>query len=589
MDDSDGIVQPPPRMSVQHGGNNNNNGRQRPPPNNTATSHTSATSAQPLPPAYAFQRSERNHGDDGRGGGGGGGTSFATAEDTLASSSCTDGRSVDCTEYSAYSAQQESVHHDLGRRREEERTMMGTARDGRDQTVDDDNLTTVEEYHQEGNNDAAGIVDATAIIHRMHHRLLHLLSEPRLFHDAIDWQDRSTENRGGMMMDPSNNDDASDVVARRPPMGNVDRDASEDRNVSRLTNRTFETDYEEEEDDSTFRGLGIAKDDEEDEEDEEEKEDGNVRTTHSQNETFEFNPNADDEGGGNKDPKVGGEGGEEATKKPREPPLPHQIFAPDAEVVLPQALTASQLFGIERFEGVELEAASGISGLSQLFLRWLALMPEGDHENVVDPPGLTVMKIRGGGYRVTGAHRVVWRWMNKFSPVNTSVRDPDTGQLTVDTDFDFGDLVTMTIVDVFETDADGKLLSYCPTFDNRAVHKTPEMAERLRKSVVRARERAQAAATSPAGKTAGRFVGVGVRAALVMGNAVKNKIRQHNMQGREEQKGVSDSNVPEEEQLNELLHSQIASDDTVADINEVNATALEDDPTISSPERRRLV
>ena len=39
----------------------------------------------------------------------------------------------------------------------------------------------------------------------------------------------------------------------------------------------------------------------------------------------------------------------------------------------------------------------------------------------------------------------------------------------MDTDFDFGDLVTMTIVDVFETDCDGKLLSYCPTFDNRAV------------------------------------------------------------------------------------------------------------------------
>jgi hypothetical protein len=48
-------------------------------------------------------------------------------------------------------------------------------------------------------------------------------------------------------------------------------------------------------------------------------------------------------------------------------------------------------------------------------------------------------------------------------------------------DFDFGDLVTMTIVDVFETDADGKLLSYCPTFDNRAVHKTQESIERLRK------------------------------------------------------------------------------------------------------------
>lgn len=52
-------------------------------------------------------------------------------------------------------------------------------------------------------------------------------------------------------------------------------------------------------------------------------------------------------------------------------PLPHQIFTSDAEVVLPQALTASQLFGIERVTGIELEAAAGIAGLSHLFLRWL--------------------------------------------------------------------------------------------------------------------------------------------------------------------------------------------------------------------------
>jgi len=39
----------------------------------------------------------------------------------------------------------------------------------------------------------------------------------------------------------------------------------------------------------------------------------------------------------------------------------------------------------------------------------------------------------------------------------------------------------MTIVDVFETDCDGKLLSYCPTFDNRAVYKTDPRMERTRK------------------------------------------------------------------------------------------------------------
>ena len=39
----------------------------------------------------------------------------------------------------------------------------------------------------------------------------------------------------------------------------------------------------------------------------------------------------------------------------------------------------------------------------------------------------------------------------------------------------------MTIVDVFETDCDGKLLSYCPTFDNRSVSKTDQRVENIRK------------------------------------------------------------------------------------------------------------
>ena len=52
-------------------------------------------------------------------------------------------------------------------------------------------------------------------------------------------------------------------------------------------------------------------------------------------------------------------------------PIPFVVFSDDAEVVLPQAHTASQLFGIERETGMELEAACGILGLCQLFLRWL--------------------------------------------------------------------------------------------------------------------------------------------------------------------------------------------------------------------------
>jgi hypothetical protein len=47
---------------------------------------------------------------------------------------------------------------------------------------------------------------------------------------------------------------------------------------------------------------------------------------------------------------------------------------------------------------------------------------------------------------------------------------------------EIGDLVQMIIVDVFETDNNGRLLSYCPTFDNRDIRKTTVAAETIRKS-----------------------------------------------------------------------------------------------------------
>ncbi|KAL7428465.1 hypothetical protein ACHAXH_001577 [Discostella pseudostelligera] len=47
----------------------------------------------------------------------------------------------------------------------------------------------------------------------------------------------------------------------------------------------------------------------------------------------------------------------------------------------------------------------------------------------------------------------------------------------------------MTIIDVFETDQSGKLLSYCPTFDTRAVHKTLEVREMLEKGAVQFKEK----------------------------------------------------------------------------------------------------
>ena len=143
--------------------------------------------------------------------------------------------------------------------------------------------------------------------------------------------------------------------------------------------------------------------------------------------------------------------------------------------------------------------------------------------NIIDPPGLTVMRIAGRRYRVTGSHRVIWRWMNKFPPNynvvldnshTTTTNTDDTGSnnnnnasdtteiMQEDTDFDFGDLVTMTIIDVFETDQNGRLLSYCPTFDNRAVHKTQEVVERVRKGASHLMDRVEVVRKNPASQKA---------------------------------------------------------------------------------------
>lgn len=83
----------------------------------------------------------------------------------------------------------------------------------------------------------------------------------------------------------------------------------------------------------------------------------------------------------------------------------------------------------------------------------------------------------------TLAHRVVWIWMNEFASISIddassehSTSHEETNELQI------GDLVTLTIVDVFETDNQGKLLSYCPTFDNRSIRRTNQTAETIRKS-----------------------------------------------------------------------------------------------------------
>lgn len=69
-----------------------------------------------------------------------------------------------------------------------------------------------------------------------------------------------------------------------------------------------------------------------------------------------------------------------------------------------------------------------------------------------------------------------------------------------------------------------------------------------------------------------------VRAAIVVGNAVKNKI-QHKVDGN--RMGGSST---DEDALNELMTSQIADDDETLDINATYSSALDEDP-MSSPAR----
>jgi len=93
-----------------------------------------------------------------------------------------------------------------------------------------------------------------------------------------------------------------------------------------------------------------------------------------------------------------------------------------------------------------------------------------------------------------------------------------------------GDLVTMTIVDVFETDCDGKLLSYCPTFDNRAIRKTDQTVERFRKSSSRIKKNIDIVAKSKTAATVNRcaslFGQLSYKAAITVKDSVQKKMEE---------------------------------------------------------------
>ena len=96
-----------------------------------------------------------------------------------------------------------------------------------------------------------------------------------------------------------------------------------------------------------------------------------------------------------------------------------------------------------------------------------------------------------------------------------------------------GDLVHMTIVDVFETDNNGRLLSYCPTFDNRDIRKTSLATETLRKSSSKILSQWSVIANSHAAAQFNKGVNyaakIGIEAAKSTFDSVKNSIDERMM------------------------------------------------------------
>ena len=235
-----------------------------------------------------------------------------------------DGQSMteDSIDYSSYSAYSEDMSG-----------MSGGQYNQYQQEGGQHYLPTVNEYGLPVVDDgmASSTPDATETIHEMHRQLLYLLSHAELFHDALEWQWKL--DRG---IDPTvphaSGDNAENGI------------------------QAFDHEFEDEETDEIQNDKQQQQGGGRGAREEKQSEGGDDETNGKNNSRKHFKSS---------------KGASGITPAPIRPPLPHLIFAPDAEVVLPEALTASQLFGIERVTGIELEAAAGIGGLSQLFLRWL--------------------------------------------------------------------------------------------------------------------------------------------------------------------------------------------------------------------------
>ena len=168
-----------------------------------------------------------------------------------------------------------------------------------------------------------------------------------------------------------------------------------------------------------------------------------------------------------------------------------------------------------------------------------------------------------------------------------------------------GDLVHMTIVDVFETDNNGRLLSYCPTFDNRDVRKTTLATETIRKSSSKIMSQWSVLANSQAAARLNQGVNyaakIGMEAAKSTYDSVKNSIdermgtpvkQQQQQQQQQQQHQMSHFVKGHEHQADALSFEDTVNDgaqSAMSERTESDGSSEADLPATKTSVRRQMV
>eukprot|EP00541_Cyclophora_tenuis_P011902 CAMPEP_0116556824 /NCGR_PEP_ID=MMETSP0397-20121206/8907_1 /TAXON_ID=216820 /ORGANISM="Cyclophora tenuis, Strain ECT3854" /LENGTH=189 /DNA_ID=CAMNT_0004082229 /DNA_START=13 /DNA_END=582 /DNA_ORIENTATION=- len=124
----------------------------------------------------------------------------------------------------------------------------------------------------------------------------------------------------------------------------------------------------------------------------------------------------------------------------------------------------------------------------------------------------------------------------------------------------------MTIVDVFETDNNGKLLSYCPTFDNRAVLKTNPTTETIRKGSSKLYSQLAVVAQSPAATRmhngVAQMTRLGFSAAKSMHKSVSQQLSQALLRKKDNNNNNTTSNQQQQQNNNHNNNARTTNNNT---------------------------